>query len=200
MPKTKKSQNTTRVAIKTKSQSLFSEIKWGESYVSLVLGAVVVVVAVLLVLAFVKNKGFNNTQETSSTATQTKTPKTYEVKQGDDLWTISQKLYGSGYNWVDLAKENNLDNPSMLYAGTKLAIPEVKPKVIIAQAQKAPTVDTANSNSIKGTSYTIQKGDSLWDISVRAYGDGYKWTEIAKANNLDNPDLIFSGNVLKLPR
>jgi nucleoid-associated protein YgaU len=44
------------------------------------------------------------------------------------------------------------------------------------------------------------KGDSLWKIAVRAYGDGYKWVSIAKANKLVNPNLIHSGNVLTLPR
>jgi nucleoid-associated protein YgaU len=40
----------------------------------------------------------------------------------------------------------------------------------------------------------------LWTIAVRAYGDGYKWTEIAKANKLVNPNLIHPGNVFVLPR
>lgn len=199
MPKTKKSQKEEKVSAKHENKSFLSEIKWGESYVSLILGAVVVVVAVLLVFTFVKNKGFNKNPDTSSTATQEKTtPKTYEVKAGDDLWTISEKLYGSGYNWVDLAAVNKLDNPSMLYAGTKLSIPEVKPKVVVAQAQVNPKEDS--TGSIKGSTYTIKEGDDLWNIAVRAYGDGYKWVDIAKANNLENPDLIFSGNVLKLPR
>ncbi|PIZ97158.1 MAG: lectin, partial [Candidatus Levybacteria bacterium CG_4_10_14_0_2_um_filter_35_8] len=38
------------------------------------------------------------------------------------------------------------------------------------------------------------------NIAVRAYGDGYRWVDIARANGLENPDLIFSGNVLKIPR
>lgn len=44
------------------------------------------------------------------------------------------------------------------------------------------------------------KGDHLWGIAVRAYGDGYKWVEIARENNLVNPNLIHPGNVLSLPR
>jgi len=122
-------------------------------------------------------------------------PKTYTVKQGDYLWAIAEKVYGSGYNWVDLASANKLENPGILYAGTKLIIPDVKPKMVTVQ--KNPV---QNSNPITGSSYTVVKGDYLWDIAVRAYGDGYKWTEIAKANNLVNPSLIFSGNVLRLPR
>ena len=48
--------------------------------------------------------------------------------------------------------------------------------------------------------YTVVEGDSLWDIAVRSYGDGYQWVKIAKANNLANPDLIYPGNVFKIPR
>ena len=53
---------------------------------------------------------------------------------------------------------------------------------------------------ITGNTYKIVPGDDLWQIAVRAYGDGYKWVDIAKANNLDNPDLIHSDNILTIPR
>ena len=56
------------------------------------------------------------------------------------------------------------------------------------------------NSAISGTTYTIKEGDNLWDISVRAYGDGFKWPELAKANNISNPDLIYPNNILKLPR
>jgi nucleoid-associated protein YgaU len=54
--------------------------------------------------------------------------------------------------------------------------------------------------TISGASYTAQAGDTLWDIAVRAYGNGEKWTEIAKANNLTNPQIIHRGNSFTLPR
>ncbi|MCL4354114.1 LysM peptidoglycan-binding domain-containing protein [Patescibacteria group bacterium] len=200
MPRTNKNQKNTASAVKKAEKNFFSDIKWGESYVSLILGAVVVVVAVLLVFAFVKSKGLNASKDTISTSTDLKrVVKTYEVKEGEDLWSISEKIYGTGYNWVDLAKENNLDNPSMLYVGTKLSIPEVKVTVAAATAKNDKVVSDP-AGQVKGDSYTIQSGDSLWTIAIRAYGDGYRWVDIAKANNLDNPDLIFSGNVLKIPR
>jgi len=40
----------------------------------------------------------------------------------------------------------------------------------------------------------------LWKIAEREYGDGFKWVEIAKLNNLKNPDLIEKGQILKLPQ
>jgi nucleoid-associated protein YgaU len=183
-----------------KAQSFLSQIKWGESYTSLFLGAVVVVVAFVLVFSFIKSKGALKQTSSTSTVTNQKevqnvTPKTYTVKSGDYLWTIAEKIYGSGYNWVDLADANKLENPGILYAGTKLIVPDVKPKLVTVQNNSEQTL-----NPITGNSYTVVKGDYLWNIAVRAYGDGYKWTDIAKANSLANPSLIFSGNVLKLPR
>lgn len=68
-----------------------------------------------------------------------------------------------------------------------------------ANDQKNDTV-IASGSKISGNTYVIQEGDDLWDIAVRAYGDGYKWTEIAAANNLENPDIIHVNNTLKLPR
>ena len=182
------------------SSKLLSQIKWGESYTSLFLGAVVVVVALVLVFSFLRGKS-NQTQQTTSTSVTPEeqivngkvVPKNYTVKEGEDLWHIAQNLYGSGYNWVDLAQGNNLINPSVITVGAKLTIPNVK-------AKTATSDEVMQANSIKGTSYTVASGDYLWDIALRAYGDGFKWVEIAKANNLANPNLVHPGNVLKLPR
>ncbi|MGA2911388.1 MAG: LysM peptidoglycan-binding domain-containing protein [Candidatus Levyibacteriota bacterium] len=193
MPKAKK--------IKTaKKEGFLTQIKWGESYTSLFLGAVVVVVALVLVFSFIKSRNNLNRQQTQSSSTVAKEevkvmPKTYTVQSGDYLWSIAEKIYGSGYNWVDLANANHLQNPGVIYAGTKLVVPDVAPKMLTVQAKPVQV-----QNPITGDTYTVVKGDYLWDIAVRAYGDGYQWVEIAKTNNLTNPDLIFSGNVLQLPR
>jgi len=193
MPKAKK--------IKTaKKEGFLTQIKWGESYTSLFLGAVVVVVALVLVFSFIKSRNNLNRQQTQSSSTVAKEevkvmPKTYTVQSGDYLWSIAEKIYGSGYNWVDLANANHLQNPGVIYAGTKLVVPDVAPKMLTVQAKPVQV-----QNPITGDTYTVVKGNYLWDIAVRAYGDGYQWVEIAKTNNLTNPDLIFSGNVLQLPR
>lgn len=49
--------------------------------------------------------------------------------------------------------------------------------------------------------YTVAKGDSLSKIAKQAYGNANRWREIFDANRdqLDNPDLIQPGQVLKLP-
>ncbi len=91
---------------------------------------------------------------------------------------------------------------------------EITPEAAQTQAVVTPTVSPAPSEAptvvaqvvgspqqkIVGNSYKVGEGDSLWDISVRAYGDGYRWPEIASLNNIQNPDLIYPGQVFKLPK
>ncbi len=53
---------------------------------------------------------------------------------------------------------------------------------------------------VENTRYLVRAGDTIWDIAVNVYGDGYKYTDIIAANHLENPSLIFSGNVLIIPK
>ena len=120
-------------------------------------------------------------------------PTTHKVEKGEDLWKIAEKYYGSGYNWVDIAKENQLKNPNRILVGQELTIPK-------AAVRKPKEEKVAVANPIEGNEYVVQKGDCLWTIAVRAYGDGFKWVEIAQANQLANPNLIHRGNKLVIPR
>jgi nucleoid-associated protein YgaU len=63
-----------------------------------------------------------------------------------------------------------------------------------------PNQNTNDKNVSTATSYTVVRGDSLWSIAERVYGDGNQWTKISKANNLKNPGIIHAGNVFSIPR
>ena len=152
-------------------------------------------------------------KETSSTKTEapkpesTTTQNSYTVKQGDSLWSISEQQYKDGYKWAEIAKANKLSNPNIINTGTVLTLPKVETKTEIAAEPKsglsppsATVVSPESTQKITGSEYTVQKGDYLWEIAIRAYGDGYQWVKIAQANKLANPDLIHSGNKLSLPR
>ncbi len=177
-------------------KSILKALKLNESTISMVLGALVIVVVGVLVINYFKDQGgkipFLSTD--NKTEITQELPKNHTIAKGENLWTIAENYYGSGYNWVDIAEENNLTNADIISEGQTLTIPDVEPK----QATVAE-VKTAE-DAITGGTYIVVKGDNLWDIAVRAYGDGYRWTEIAQENNLENPDLIHSGNVLTLPR
>ena len=50
-----------------------------------------------------------------------------------------------------------------------------------------------------GRYYTVVRGDTLWGIAKRFYGNGSRYPEIAKANNIANPDIIHVGQRLLIP-
>ena len=47
--------------------------------------------------------------------------------------------------------------------------------------------------------HTVVKGDTLWAIAKKYYGDGNKYPEIARANNIANPNIISVGQKLLIP-
>ena len=197
---------------KTKKENnvFFSKVNFTESYTSLILGAIVVLVIGILFFSFAKG---NRNIQTSSVSDEsrmeqtsddkpTTTSSTYTIKAGDDLWSISENIYSSGYKWLEIAKVNKLENPGLIHVGNKLSIPKIEKEKMTMQDNMAALESNKiiTNSAISGTTYTIKEGDNLWDISVRAYGDGFKWPELAKGNNILNPDLIYPNNVLKIPR
>jgi LysM repeat protein len=49
--------------------------------------------------------------------------RTYQVNKGDNLRTISRRLYGEGSSWILLAKANDLSDPDKLQIGQELVLP-----------------------------------------------------------------------------
>lgn len=48
------------------------------------------------------------------------------------------------------------------------------------------------------STYTVKKGDTLWGIAKKLLGDGAKCWNLAKLNNISNPNRIKVGQVLKI--
>lgn len=200
--------------METKLKQLLKTIKLNESMLSMLFGVVTVILIGVLVFRMYKVNKPEISQLAEQTAVPTaqvgevkvevkedgskvplELPEKVTVEKGQHLWQIAEKHYGSGYNWVDIAKENNLKNPSVLAVGQELRLPKVAIKQIETMA-----VAKAELPKIEGDSYIVVKGDNLWNISVRAYADGYKWSEISRFNELRNPGYIEVGQVIKLPR
>jgi nucleoid-associated protein YgaU len=182
------------------------KVRLNEPTISTVLGGLVILVVVVLIFNYFRagKMGQISVQQPEESSTEAETqavPATHKVEAGEDLWKISEKYYNDGYQWSKIAQENNLTNPDYLEVGQELKLPKiaVEPKLEVKEAEAAPAQPTV-PGAIEGNKYTVQTGDNLWNISVRAYSDGYKWTEVAKANNLANPDLIDAGQELTLPR
>lgn len=107
--------------------------------------------------------------------TKQETKQEYVVKAGDSLYSIAVK-----YNTTvsELRRLNNLTS-DILQIGQVLVVSEI------------PSEDV----NIPTSTYTVQKGDSLYSIANR-----YNTTvdELKKLNNLSN-NLLSIGQVLKLP-
>ena len=123
--------------------------------------------------------------------------KTYVVKEGDDLWNISEKFFGSGFNAYDISVANKISDSSNLNVGIKLVIPQVTPRQPTVGEISAITSDKVTYVENK---YIVQPGDSLSIISQKVYGDLFAWPRIMNANNLLSPDSIEAGMVLIIPR
>lgn len=172
-----------------------------DDIVSMFLGLVVVVAVVGFVVNFIEKRkgnidipGVSNDikiEEVVKSENITKDGE-YMVQKNDSLWKIAEKIYNDGYKWTEIAKENGIKNPSLIYSGQKLKLPKIE---IIAKDSTDGKGEIANN-----TEYTVVRGDSLWKIAVNVYGDGYKWTEIWKnnRNKLNSPDELEIGMVLVL--
>ena len=65
--------------------------------------------------------------------------------------------------------------------------------------QRAELKDTENLKP--GTFAVVQPGNSLWRLARRTYGKGTRYSTIYEANRdlIQNPDLIYPGQVFRLP-
>ena len=50
-----------------------------------------------------------------------------------------------------------------------------------------------------GVPYRIRYGDTLWDIAEAFYRNPWLYPQIARFNNIRNPDLIISGTTIRVP-
>lgn len=183
---------------------LLKALKLNEPTISMILGALVVLAVGILVVNYFR--GRESTPLPSGRITEegkkVSLPVTHKVVAGEHLWGIAEKYYKSGYNWVDIAKENKLTNANLILVDQELVIPNIEAKTATVPKEAIASGKSTIGPPIGGDSYTVVKGDNLWTISVRAYSDGYKWTQVWQDNKagIKNPNLIYPDQVLKLKR
>ncbi|MCC7359186.1 MAG: LysM peptidoglycan-binding domain-containing protein [Anaerolineales bacterium] len=101
----------------------------------------------------------------------------YVVQRGDTLYRISLRF---GVSVSAIAAANGLANPSLIYVGQRLLIPETG---------SPPPTPAATSQ------YVVQRGDTLYRIARRF---NTTVAGIMAANNLKS-SLIYAGQILRIP-
>lgn len=135
-----------------------------------------------------------------------------ELPSGTDLFSTNMKVSLEDYSIIEDAEEGfditvSIKLKQYKKFSTKVfTLPVQQP--IVAQAQQAIIIKVANSTTSNTTSsstpkdttkhYTVKSGDCLWNICKQYLGDGSKYPQIAKLNNISNPNLIYPGQVLRL--
>ncbi len=102
----------------------------------------------------------------------------YNVKVVDDAATV-----------IGEADTQEAKEKAIIAIGNIQGIATVRDFIRVAKAEPESTL------------YTVQSGDSLSKIAKEVYGDPMKYPDIFEANKpmLTDPDLIFPGQVLRIP-
>ena len=155
--KAEKVKKTKKTALKAQvlpeqKPNFFSQINLSESYTSLVLGAVVVILIVIIGFLVIKparqgsvsstrtdvmtEERAREKKEKMSSPSATVIPEnsqeqdgekiggnSYTVKEGDSISSIAQRAYNDEEKWIVIAEANNLSSPDAIAAGMVLTIP-----------------------------------------------------------------------------
>ena len=103
-----------------------------------------------------------------------------QVEVNDEVATIS----GSATDQAAFEK-------AVLMAGNVEGVGKVQPSAL-----------TGAGSGQESTFVLVKEGDTLWGIAERELGSGARYTEIFAANKevIEDPDLIFPGQKLRIPR
>lgn len=105
----------------------------------------------------------------------------YTIKRGDTLSKIAA-MYGTTVEQI--AIQNNIQNPNLIYVG----------EVIQITTSDKPNIKPTSSTT---TYYTVRRGDNLYKIARRF---GTTINSIVKLNDISNPNLIYPGQQLLIRR
>jgi nucleoid-associated protein YgaU len=84
----------------------------------------------------------------------------------------------------------------------ELRIDQLGKDAHVVQRVVVPLAQAASAEPTPGQAYTVLPGNNLWQISRRTYGAGTRYLIIYSANlsQIRDPERIYPGQVIKLPR
>ncbi|KPJ71461.1 MAG: hypothetical protein AMS14_09105, partial [Planctomycetes bacterium DG_20] len=91
-------------------------------------------------------------------------------------------------------------DPAELEASLPAAVPATPTVEVETPAPAVPAVPAVPAQTVSDT-YAVQRGDTLYGLARRYYGDGKLWTRIADANRDKFRDVtaIPIGTILVIP-
>jgi len=138
--------------------------------------------------------------------------RTHVVRADDTLFSIAKTYYGTGHIWRQLQAHNadRVGPNGELDLDVALIIPQREsllgdpiPSAPAIRPESTPIPTTALSPTPQreavALTYTVQPGDTLGAISQSRLGTVKRMPDLIALNDLDEPDDIRVGMVLKLP-
>ncbi len=139
----------------------------------------------------------------------------------DFVKDVGHKLFGSKEEASEKIKEHieednpgveglevNMDENGTVSLSGKAASKEAMEKAVLmaGNIEGISKVDVSNleapeeESEVKVEYYIIQKGDTLWKIAEKFYGNGAKYTKIVEDNKevIKDPDKIFPGQKIRI--
>lgn len=127
------------------------------------------------------------------------TNKTIKLKAGDTVTLKGLGTYLSGEYYVqDITR--SISSNGYSHSATLLKT-DMGNSLKMASKEKPKSQVEASTVAGNAQSYTVKKGDCLWNIAKKFYGKGSDYTKIYDANTkqIVNPNLIYPGQVLTIP-
>jgi nucleoid-associated protein YgaU len=126
------------------------------------------------------------------------------VKEGPSNEELRKEIEALGLNVNDLGVEFN---DGVVQVSGSTSTQEERERVILAMGNIEGVEQVDDYMDVESTEpplenfYTVQPGDSLSKIAKQFYGNAMKYMVIFEANTpmLKNPDLIYPGQVLRIP-
>ena len=142
--------------------------------------------------------------------------RTVTVKRGDTLWELAEQYLGAGGRYREIADLNygrpqpdgrTLTEAHWIYPGWVIHLPVATSSTITGRSTEHSSPSA--SRPVAHSTYTVQPGDTLWDVAETRLGDGARYPEIFRLNagraqpgggHLNDPDEIQPGWILRLPQ
>jgi nucleoid-associated protein YgaU len=108
---------------------------------------------------------------------------------------------GENVTLAGVAKDFETREKAILIAGNIEGIAQVNADQLITMEMLSSNSEEQSIEIPEEIFYTIEKGDTLWEIATKFYDDGNKYTHIVDANLevIKDKDLIYPGQTIRIP-